>query len=935
MANRLTQRLPDPPTAQVPTTVLRIPGGNGKAQRPSVNRIRAHTGPLWPYLVLIAIPAVGFIVPDLCGGHLLMTGDNAQQNYPLHVLVGSMLRHGQLPFWDPFIFSGSPLLADFNAGAFYPLMVFFVVLPDRVAWIALEVVLFSGIAIGMYAFLRALTISTVAGVLAAATFAFSGVVLSQVNHVDMTEGVVALPWMLLAVLHIVRDGRWRWSVLLGVGLALVILGGAPEAMLDIALFVVAYAAISAGFNRSSWWRVATRAGAGAALGLSLAAIEWLPGLNAISHSQRSGLGGGFASTGSYPPKDVWLALVPYLYGGYHSLGEAAFFSHYNLPEVGIYIGILPVIALIALLHPRWPSRLPGRDRLTWYLVGLVALLLALGANTPLEHLFNRIPFYGHQRLQSRNMIGVSAAACVLFAGWLDRTVESGRKWVAYDRVVSCLPIGAVGTLAVWALVSPASLIRVLARSTASTHTVHTVREATIIALCFTVTAGAVVLTRSRLQRPHWMALASCFVAVDLGLMALTSQLILVPNNSVLSGSTQVERALRANLTVGGRFDVYDPQGYSNGPRGTTALPDDNILANLPSVGGYASIVNSNYNDVTEAHTGGDLNIRSLADGQLNGLDLQDILTVPQYFLLPILGRPATLAAVQQVSEQAGKDPVLPLGYQTDFDDTAYPSYPAPRPPLAMGQMHSWFFGERLSPSSGTLLLASGADKAVIRFGDVNPSNGVAWGPATLVPAGSTRVTGALPRGSAVGLAVQVIFGHLPPHQAVISVDRADYELDGSLSAVLHPGPWRFRGSPERYSLMVRAHPPHPVHVAGNDSARQPLVTVVSNNTKTETVRVRAPHALDIVRDVAWDSGWRARVSVNGAASRSVPVSQYDLVQKVRVPAGTDVLTFAYRPPHLLLASVLSVGGLVALVMAGAVALMGRRRRRLSRTGGPA
>ena len=49
-----------------------------------------------------------------------MTGDNLQQNYPLHVLVGSMLRHGQLPFWNQYIFSGTPLMADFNAGAFYP-----------------------------------------------------------------------------------------------------------------------------------------------------------------------------------------------------------------------------------------------------------------------------------------------------------------------------------------------------------------------------------------------------------------------------------------------------------------------------------------------------------------------------------------------------------------------------------------------------------------------------------------------------------------------------------------------------------------------------------------------------------------------------------------------------------------------------------------------
>ncbi len=213
-----------------------------------MNRIRAHLGPLWPYAVLIAIPTAGFVLPDLISGRLVITSDNLQQNYPLHVLVGAMLRHGQLPFWNQYIFSGTPLMADFNAGAFYPLMGLFVALPDRVAWITTEVVLFAAIAIGMYVFLRALKLSTMACLLGAATFAFAGPVLSQVNHVDMTEGYAAIPWMLLAVHHIVRDGRWRWTIVLGIAFATVILAGAPEAMLDEALMVVAYAALSAGLN---------------------------------------------------------------------------------------------------------------------------------------------------------------------------------------------------------------------------------------------------------------------------------------------------------------------------------------------------------------------------------------------------------------------------------------------------------------------------------------------------------------------------------------------------------------------------------------------------------------------------------------------------------------------------------------------------------------
>ena len=527
--------------------------------------------------MLIAIPAAAFVLPDLIGGHLLITGDNLQQNFPLHVLVGSTLRHGELPFWNPYIFSGTPLMADFNAGAFYPLMGLFVAFPDRAAWLATEVILFAGIAIGMYVFLRALKLSTVACLLAAATFAFAGPVLSQVNHVDMTEGFLAIPWMLLAVLHIVRDGRWRWAILLGIAFASVILAGAPEAMLDEALLVIAFAAMSAGLSRERWWRVLSRCGAGAALALSLAAIQWLPGLETIRNSQRGT--GVFAAAGSYPRAFTAFGLVPYLDGGYGHLGEAQFFGQYNLPEVGIYLGILPVIALVTLVRPRWPSRIPPRDRLTWYVVGLFGFLLALGSNTPLEHLFNSLPLYGNQRLQSRNMITVATAVCVLFAGWLDRTEEPRlhEPMTRYDRIMSLIPLGIVAALAVWALAAPGSLVHVFAGVSLRPSITDTVREATAIALGFCAGAAALVWIRPRLGAVPWAWLAAVFVALDIGLVGVTSQLTQIPPNELLTGTTPVEQLMAAKLPPGGRLVNYDPQTYSSYPGSPQGVPDLNII----------------------------------------------------------------------------------------------------------------------------------------------------------------------------------------------------------------------------------------------------------------------------------------------------------------------------------------------------------------------
>jgi hypothetical protein len=894
-----------------------------------VSRAGTRLGPLWPYAVFIGIPAAAFILPDLFGGHLVMTGDNVQQNYPLHVLVGSVLRRGQLPFWNQYLFSGTPLLAGFNAGAFYPLVGFFVILPDRVAWIVTEVILFSLIGVGMYGFLRALALSTTACVLAAVTFTSAGVVLGQANHVDMTEGFASIPFLLLAVLHIGRDGRWRWSIVLGVAFALVILGGAPEAMLDEAILVIAYAAVSAGLDRGRWWRVLTRCGAGAALALSLAAVQWLPGISAIANSQRSGLGSAFAGSGSFPPAYGLLSLVPYLYGGYGHLGEAGFFSHYNLPEVEIYLGILPVVALLSLWRPRWPSRLAGRERLTWYVVGLIGLLLAFGANTPLEHLFNSIPLYGQQRLQSRNMIDVAVATCVLFAGWIDRRSDGGTEGVRFDRRVALVPLVAVLGLATWALAAPASLVTSLSSGSGSPAEVHTVREATLIALGFCVGAAAVVWLRPVLRHRPWILLMTAFMAVDLGLTVGTSQLVTLPSNAVLGGRTAMEVEVARHLAPGARFDVYNPQGYAPAAGAfVTGLPDDNVLARLPSVGGYAAIVSGNYAARTFTHDSGQLNVTLLGAGKLDELDLADLVTAPEYFLSPLRSAPAPGGALDRISEAPETDAVVPMGITTDVPEGGNPTYTPERPARGTGQASRWFFGESLRPARASVLLASAPTAPVqIRFGSVSARGTTRWGAPVTVPAGAREAGGSLPPGRAAGLALEVVSGDLPPQQATITVGSRLYELDGPLSGVVRPGLWRQQASIDDYTLFVRrgASPAaYAVGVGGHPAAR---VSPTSTGANTASFVVRSADRVILVRNVAWDAGWRAVVSVDGGPARAVRVTPRGLLQQVSLPAGTDAVTFAYRPPHWVLASTLSEAATLVLVTLLVVCLVRRRRRR--------
>jgi hypothetical protein len=248
------------------------------------------------------------------------------------------------------------------------------------------------------------------------------------------------------------------------------------------------------------------------------------------------------------------------------------------------------------------------------------------------------------------------------------------------------------------------------------------------------------------------------------------------------------------------------------------------------------------------------------------------------------------------------------------------------PSLHSGQTRSWFFGESLEPELATLLFQRPAgSNATVRFGALDADGATHWGAFVPVAAGAHSVTARVPPGSAIGLSVQA-GGTVPAYRAVVGIGGHAYELGGALSTAVTPGPWRLAGTSQGYAVFTSAKAPVPI-AATTASGRPLRVQVVAENTKSETVRVDTPEPATVVRSVAWDQGWKGSVSVNGAAARGVPVDSYDLVQRVQIPAGHDVVTFRYQPPHLVVASVLSLGAVALLLALLGGWLVVRRRRR--------
>ena len=388
---------------------------------------RSRRGDVVGVVLLIALPAIIFGVPALLG-HAVLPGDDLGQNFPLRVLAGREIRSGQLPLYDPYIWSGAPLLAGWNAAAAYPFTWLFAILPGTAAWTVNLIATWATAGLGMFAFLRALRLASLASFLGAFSFAFAGAMSAQVTHFGLIAGMSWVPLQLLSVLRLSQDrpaaARLGWTAVLATATGLVILAGEPRAVDDAFVIVGIYAA----------WRVARlgrRAGpaavsvaAGLVLGVCLGAVQWLPGLAAISTSQRDASSMALFSSGSLPIRWLTLTLVPDLIGGSGSLGQPSFLTSYNLTEVTSYVGILPLVAAFALLG-RLRLRQRPPDWLVWHIAAVVGVVLALGSNTPLGGLLYHLPLFGDQRLQSRNVLVLDLALAVLLAYWADQPFPAG------------------------------------------------------------------------------------------------------------------------------------------------------------------------------------------------------------------------------------------------------------------------------------------------------------------------------------------------------------------------------------------------------------------------------------------------------------------------------------------------------------------------------
>lgn len=180
----------------------------------------------------------------------LLGADSIRQIYPWKEFAMEQLKAGEIPLWNPYTFSGQPLLANFQSSVFYPLNIFYFLTDPKNAWILLIVAQpFMG-GIFMYLCARSFRLSAVASSFAAVAFIFSSYFVTWMENGNITHSYIWFPLSFWAINSFFAKQKARFLLVLILSLSFSTLAGHPQTAIYLYFSVFLYWLFKSGQSKS-------------------------------------------------------------------------------------------------------------------------------------------------------------------------------------------------------------------------------------------------------------------------------------------------------------------------------------------------------------------------------------------------------------------------------------------------------------------------------------------------------------------------------------------------------------------------------------------------------------------------------------------------------------------------------------------------------------
>ncbi len=331
-----------------------------------------------------------------------LTTDPVRQQYVWRYAAMSQMVNGVLPLWNPYSFSGTPLLANFQSASFYPLNTLFIFLPFDVAWTILIIVqpLLAGMF--LYFYLKEIGVGETGAFIGSVAFAFSGFSIAWLEWNTVLQTALWLPLLLLSIEKIIQAisnlqnsklQAKKKKIIIWVGIftfSLIFSFFAGHLQIFFYEFIVTnfYLAIKILLARKNKLRIILLFLFCYLLFVILTLVQWLPSLRFILLSARNVDQGNYTHVAGWflPWQNLVQFIAPDFFG---NPATNNYWGVWNYGEFVGFIGILPLIfALYALVFHY------SKKVLFFGTVFFLSLIFAL------PNVFSMLPFSLHIPLLS-------------------------------------------------------------------------------------------------------------------------------------------------------------------------------------------------------------------------------------------------------------------------------------------------------------------------------------------------------------------------------------------------------------------------------------------------------------------------------------------------------------------------------------------------------
>jgi uncharacterized membrane protein YfhO len=334
--------------------------------------------------------------------------DIITQILPWKNLVIDALKAGQIPLWNPYSFSGMPLLANYQSAPLSPLNLLFIFLPFVDGWRIL--ILLQPLLAGcfMLLYLRSLKLSDFAAVLGSVSFMFCGFITTWMAYGTLGYAILFLPLALYLIEKFYEDKNSRFLILYAFVFPLSFFSGHFQISIYFFIFTCFYLLLK--YFQTKNIKITVFLILYTVFGILLCLFQLLPSIELYTQTLRSEI---FLKTEVIPWGYLATFLSPDIFG--NPVTRNDWFGHYA--EWNSYIGLIPLILAAYAIFIY-------KNKTVLFFILTAGLAILLSFQTPvLDILVNlQIPVLSTSAA-SRIIVIFSFSACVLSAYGLEKLWE--------------------------------------------------------------------------------------------------------------------------------------------------------------------------------------------------------------------------------------------------------------------------------------------------------------------------------------------------------------------------------------------------------------------------------------------------------------------------------------------------------------------------------